>query len=384
MSSVHDIELKDNGQEAKTAPIVILARTTKKVPYRFSYDDEAIEILHDFTGMQHKDRISIDWGHSGWNMIGYVNKFNFTPEGLVLGGAIIPYEASDDKASELIYKYKQGVPYEASITFDADAEGMEWLPEGAVTVVNGEEVEGPVLIYRKWNLSAVAVCQLGADSETNIIMSQNRKGKKGLNEEMLQIDITDKVNGEITMIKENVEAKDNEAVDTEETVEATKDSPVELSAEDTAQEVEAVEAVEAVENEPETVEAVAEEAVAEVEGEKEAEPEDVESEVEDSIEEGVEAEEEEQVVEKVAMSGESYMNLFGETKGAIYFAKGMKIEEAYKAHIEFLSTELEEAKAEALEGKVQMTRGNDAVELSRTPKEEGMSIEDFIRSNIKR
>ena len=377
------VELKDNGADAKTAPITMLARTKQKVSYPL-FGGEMIYIVHDFEGMSHKNRIPIDWAHDANEVIGYINRFTIDERGLTLSGALTPF--GEDRGTEVISKYRRGVPYQASIMTSAVHEDdIEVVNEGEFAQVNGGRVEGPVFIIRNWELTGVAVVRHGADDATSVLMSKNRKSQEGIEGTFLQLNIQNQIKGEIPM--------ENEKVEVEETVDAEN---VELAAnEDVQEKVEAEEAVEtiddnqAVEAEAEVVaeEAETEEADAEAEEEK-AEPEKEESDVEDAVEPGVEAETEEveveaEVAQPVAMTGEDFMNTFGETKGAVYYAKSMTIDEAYKAHIEYLSKELEETKAQLseAESKVQMSRGNDAVELSSQPQEVGMSIEQFVKAN---
>lgn len=368
-----DIQLKDNGEDAKSAPIVMLARTKKKVSYRFSYDEEPIDILHDFSGMKHKNRIPIDFNHDSTEVIGYINKFNIGDEGLTLGGAITPF--GTDKGAEIVHKHKQGVPYQASIMTGGESV-IEFIDGDSIAQVNGETISGPVLIFREWELTGVAVVRHGADDMTQVIMS---KKKEGIETEYVNIELTNKNNGEIVMEKEQVEAE--KAVDTvEETVSETTDN-VELSAVE-AEQVETPQE-EVVEAEPvaEVVDAVEETPAEETEVKDEVESEETEAEVEAEVEAGVETKEEEKV--EVKLTGEDYMNTFGETKGAYYFAKGYDLDKSYKEHIAHLTTELEKAQATAkeLEAKVEFKRGNDAVELSLVQPEVGMTLEDLYRKN---
>lgn len=368
-----DIQLKDNGEDAKSAPIVMLARTKKKVSYRFSYDEDAIDIVHDFAGMKHKNRIPIDFNHDSTEVIGYINKFTVGEQGLTLGGAITPF--GTDKGAEIVHKYKQGVPYQASIMTGGESV-IEYIDGDSTAEVNGETVSGPVLIFREWELTGVAVVRHGADDMTQVIMS---KKKEGIETEYQNIELTNKNNGEIVM-NEQVEAV--EAVDTvEETVAETSDK-VELSAEAETQAETSQEVVVEAEAQTEVVDAVEEETPAEeTEVKEEVESEETEADVDAEVEAGVETVEEELV--EVKLTGEDYMNAFGETKGAYYFAKGYDLDKSYREHIAHLTTELEKAQATAkeLEAKVEFKRGNDAVELSLEQPEVGMKLEDLYRKN---
>lgn len=162
------IEFGDNGEDAKTAPVKLLARTHAiNHPYWG-------QIEHDFGGMQHKSRIPLDFCHDQKEIVGYANRFDITDEGLVLSGAITPYK--DDRASEIVHKQRLGVPYEASIDFRGSI-GIEKVVEGQQAEVNGHTFDGPGFIVRKWTLRGCAVCPHGADSNTSTTFSDNQPGE---------------------------------------------------------------------------------------------------------------------------------------------------------------------------------------------------------------
>lgn len=157
-------EFGDNGEDAKTAPIRLVARAGKPIEHWYFG-----KVVHDFDGMQHKNRIPVDYVHSENEVIGYVNKFDASSGDLQLSGALVPFKDSD-RATEIIYKNRLGVPYEASIDF-RDSMVMEELRKGQVATVNGNEVEGPAVIIRQWTLRGVAVCPYGADPNTSSQLS---------------------------------------------------------------------------------------------------------------------------------------------------------------------------------------------------------------------
>jgi len=155
--------LGDNGENAKTAPLELLARSGGLVDHWFWG-----KVVHDFQGMQHGDRIPVDWCHNDNELIGYVNKFNVGEDGLKLSGALVPYKESD-RASEIVFKAKAGIPYEASIDFTPSKPGdtvIEEFPQGVSVMVNGQSFEGPITVFRAWRLRGVAVCPHGQDADT--------------------------------------------------------------------------------------------------------------------------------------------------------------------------------------------------------------------------
>lgn len=155
-----EMQFGDNGDGAKTAPISMVARAGTPIEHWYFG-----KVVHDFAGMKHKDRIPIDYVHSEADVIGYVNKFDAASGDLRLSGALVPFKDSD-RATEVIFKNRAGVPYEASIDF-RDSIVMEELQQGQAATVNGNLVEGPATIIRQWTLRGVAVCPYGADPNTS-------------------------------------------------------------------------------------------------------------------------------------------------------------------------------------------------------------------------
>lgn len=164
-------ELGENGEGAKSAPLKMLARSSKPIHHWFWGN-----VAHDMSGMRlHKSRIAVDYCHDSKDIIGYVNKFAVDAEkGLELSGALTPYK-DNDRATEIIHKSRLGVPYEASIFFEP--EEIEELEDGDVADVNGYELSGPGVIFRTWGLRGVAVCPHGADKNTISQFSQNENDK---------------------------------------------------------------------------------------------------------------------------------------------------------------------------------------------------------------
>lgn len=157
------VEVGTNGDNAKTAPVRLFARSTNPV----KLNDEVGYVVHDFSGMKSKARVAIDYCHDADEVIGYANHFDLAEDyGLVASGALVPYSANpEDKATEIIFKAQNGVPYEASITMGSDAVAQKIGP-GAKTTVNGIELTGPLTVFREWTLRGIAICPHGKDSKT--------------------------------------------------------------------------------------------------------------------------------------------------------------------------------------------------------------------------
>jgi len=257
--NIGELELGDNGENAKSSPIRMTARSGKPINHWFWGS-----IVHDLSGMKlHKERLPIDYNHDASEVVGYLNHFETVEGNLVASGALTPFQEKD-RATEIMFKAKAGVPYEASIFFGDPV--MEEIDEGQLAQVNGYEFVGPGVIVRQWNLRGVAICPYGADMNT---ASQLADGKEipvhFLNRRDME---TNNTNAEGAIAP--VEAEETESAEVQETVEA----------------------VEPVKSEPITV-----------------------------------------------APGKAFMDAFGEANGALYFAKGMSMEDAMAAHMRRLSDE---------------------------------------------
>jgi len=170
---VGEFELGDNGKGAKSAPVRLVARSGKAIEHWFWG-----KVVHDLAGMHlHKPRLPIDYVHDSKEVIGYLNRFDITSGDLVTTGALVPFKESD-RATEIMHKMAEGVPYEASINFGGDGIKVEEVPEGFITEVNGAKFEGPGMIIREWPLRGVAICPYGADANTDSSALAGNNAKK--------------------------------------------------------------------------------------------------------------------------------------------------------------------------------------------------------------
>lgn len=159
---IGEFTLGDNGEGAKSAPVKLVARTGKPIEHWYWG-----RVVHDMAGMRvHKPRLPIDYVHDSKEVIGYLNKFETESGDLVTSGALVPFKDTD-RATEIVHKWRAGVPYEASINFGGDGIKVEEIPEGYVSQVNGFSFEGPGIVIREWPLRGVAICPYGADMNTS-------------------------------------------------------------------------------------------------------------------------------------------------------------------------------------------------------------------------
>lgn len=163
----------DNGEKSKTAPIKLTARSGKPIEHWFWG-----RVVHDLAGMRlHKSRLPVDYAHDDKEVIGYLNRFDTQSGDLVVSGALVPFKDTD-RATEIIHKNREGVPYEASINFGGDGIKIEEVPEGFVAQVNGYAFDGPGVIIREWPLRGVAICPYGADANTNSSVLSGSESQK--------------------------------------------------------------------------------------------------------------------------------------------------------------------------------------------------------------
>ena len=240
-----ELEIGDNGEDAKTAPIRMLARSSKPIEHYYWGN-----VVHDISGfnLNGKNRLPIDFDHDTGQAIGFANRFEQTPEGLVMSGTIVSH--GGDRAEKIMKDMRAGIPYEASINFGGDGIRVEDVPAGTTAQVNGYEFTDGCIV-RNWPLRGVAVCLYGADMNTaSNVFSEGTKFSAQLVEPQTETATMPETTKPASEVAEAaVELAQVEAV------EATETAPVELTQaveEDTAEVAEA--AVEAVEAEAEVVE----------------------------------------------------------------------------------------------------------------------------------
>jgi hypothetical protein len=151
------LTIGDNGDDSKTAPFELLARSSKPIEHWYWGN-----VVHDMAGAFGKERIPIDYNHG--EEIGFSNKRSITDEGLRLSGALVSVK-EDDMAHTVMKRSKAGIPYEASINFGGDGIVVEEVPDGTFVEVNGYQFTNGVVI-RKFPIRGCAFCLYGADGNT--------------------------------------------------------------------------------------------------------------------------------------------------------------------------------------------------------------------------
>ena len=161
MMVVGEMNVEATNENSKTRKVRLQARSGQPIEHGFWG-----RVVHDLSGMQmRKNRLPIDYAHNDDEVLGYLNHFETETGDLIVSGALTPFR-DDDRASEVIFKMDQGVPYEASIFFGGDGIKIQEIDAGEVAEVNGYQFAGPGIVVREWPLRGVAICPYGADANT--------------------------------------------------------------------------------------------------------------------------------------------------------------------------------------------------------------------------
>ena len=266
---------------------------------------------HDLEGVKVKDKIPIDYSHDTGEIIGYLDSFEVTGDGLRAGGKLVSFTETD-RAAEVAYKSREGIPYEASINFGGDGIEVEQVDEGETTEVNGYTLTGPAAVIRSWPLRGVAVTPYGADAntESEIFNSGGDVAVDFINRNEVTTMASEQSTADVAVddqVENSIKETDADQVD-EETAEAVDDTAID-----------------------ETDEAAEAEPTAEADADAEA--------VDNESSEPAEA---------AALSladGQRYLERFGEA-GAVWFVEGKTFGECIDLHIEGLESELEHLRDE--------------------------------------
>lgn len=313
------------GEDAETYEITMLARSAGAIEHWFWGD----QVVHDMAGMQVGDKIPIDFNHEP-EVIGYLDKFEQTAEGLQVTGKLVSFQP-DDRAAEIAFKAKNGIPWQASINFGGDGIEVEQVAEGITTQANGREFTGPATVIRSWPLRGVAVTPYGADAgtESTVLNDDGEHAVKFFNQgDQEMADTTE------TVVDEN---------QAEEVAQNCDACGQEIIASDENQEVETAQESDELENN---------------------EPENDDEQADQVADEVAETDAPAEVAEAAALNqstGKRFVELFG-NQGAIWFIDGKTEEECFALHTQQLAEQLHALKEEneTLRNNVGVDRGEDA------------------------
>jgi len=123
--------------------------------------------IMDFFGMKRGEKIPIDHNHDIGDIIGFANQFTKIGNQLFISGELVSLEEGDT-ADKLIKRMSAGIPYQASITFKPGE--IVTLAAGEKRIVNDHKYEGPLDVFKSWELIGVAITPYGADGQTSVRM----------------------------------------------------------------------------------------------------------------------------------------------------------------------------------------------------------------------
>lgn len=305
-----DLTVAAGEADGAGVPITIRARSPRPTQHAFWG-----LVVHDMAGMiLDKPTIPLDYCHDCDDVLGFADKFDVGNDGLDVTGQLIPYVAGD-RASEVIFKNRAGVPYQGSINFAGDGIQLEFIGDGQVAQVNGYQLAGPATIIRTWPLRGVAICPYGVDAGTEVLL-------KSAN----QIPFT-----YLTKERPPMPSKQTAAPAAETPIEAVEDknTPAAVEIPAASADINAAPAAETPAADPQAaVETPAPAAAGHLSGASRS--------------------------TELAAPGQKYLDAFGEA-GAMYFAQGKTFEEAQALFSAKTAADLAAAKAELAEVKKQFS-----------------------------
>ncbi|WP_291329979.1 Mu-like prophage major head subunit gpT family protein [Desulfovibrio sp. UCD-KL4C] len=174
-----------NLAESENAPLQLtaglnLSEQEEGKPRRFhivGYTGSVVQrfmgsFIIELSGIRTENRIPILEEHDSDKKIGIADSIKLEECGLVLEGFFL----DTDDAKEVIKLSDQKFPWQASIGVWPEA--VEEVKAGATVIVNGEELVGPLYVWRKSFVRETSFCVLGADGATEAVAMNERPKPK--------------------------------------------------------------------------------------------------------------------------------------------------------------------------------------------------------------
>ncbi len=122
--------------------------------------------VHDLAGMRAPATLPLDYCHDTREVIGHAVNPRVEGDSLSIEGFVLPFKEGD-RASEVLFRAKNGTPYQASIQMSENYKYV-FLARDQSLPVNGQTVEGPCTVFTEWELIGVAICPYGVDINTSV------------------------------------------------------------------------------------------------------------------------------------------------------------------------------------------------------------------------
>ena len=178
-----------------SVPIKMVIRTNAPINHWMG------NLIHELSGMFHKERVHLDWIHDPQESLGFLDEFDITNKKIIARGQFVSVE-SGDTADVRIKQLQAGIPMEASIYFAGQGIEIEEFGEDTKFKANGQSLMGPALVFRKWPLRGVALCPYGADNNTSTSLA--------LSEETIEVDFINKESKMANADSQNAALKESE------------------------------------------------------------------------------------------------------------------------------------------------------------------------------
>jgi len=118
-------------------------------------------LVLDLEGAKYGQRLALLLDHDTQARIGYSTKVERTKRGLEAKGKLLSNEA----ASQVLSESREGFPWQASLM--AVPTVIEEVNPNVRVSVNGQEMVGPLTVFRQWTLRELTLTVLGADGDTS-------------------------------------------------------------------------------------------------------------------------------------------------------------------------------------------------------------------------
>ncbi len=150
---------QENGDSAKLPTVEIELYNGKPIEQWYG------RIIIDVAGVKFSPTLVILWAHDTDEPIGHSTSTDLVGGSSVMVSGVLSAGRDDPQVARIIKMAKNGFPWQASM--GADILKKDFIEAGASEVINGEKVEGPMMIARESNIFEASILPLGADSSTS-------------------------------------------------------------------------------------------------------------------------------------------------------------------------------------------------------------------------
>lgn len=152
-------------------------------------------LVLDLSGAQFRQTLALLLDHDTEQRVGFSTSVKVTDRGLEASGKLLQNELAD----QVLADSRAGFPWQASLM--AVPTRIEEVNPGATTKVNGQELTGPLTVFREWSVEELTLTVLGADSDTCTEAFANAGG------------VEVEIHKEMTMTEEQKKAPATPAID---------------------------------------------------------------------------------------------------------------------------------------------------------------------------